>query len=348
MSKKESRFQEPDVDFVGYPVINAPGLHRYLERTGNTDFEQSWREAEEEGLSDAEILCSVFSKLCYKSLTVGQNANITRVRDIKDNLVSCFDTGHGSIFEHVMFNFIVSPCSRVFTHELVRHRIGVAFSQTSGRYVRLDHIPIIWDPILDGDIPHGGLGGGTIRDLWDHHLQKTEDLIYLTECFKGLRKPAPGHEDKAPEYWIHSRLGQDPEVAAQWKWVPDNSGDFAHKKKLTSAIRRIAPNGQVNEIAYSVNLRSLRHTILMRTARVAEREIRIVFNKIYDSLKDKWPLMFHGAKEEIVDGIPEITGMKCQPYEKPAEMVLEEMSDEELVLYLKTRPDVIQRVNLAT
>ena len=116
------------------------------------------------------------------------------------------------------------------------------------------------------------------------------------------------------------------------------------KKKLTSAIRRIAPNGQSNEIGYSVNLRSLRHTILMRTARVAEREIRLVFNKIYGCLKERWPLMFHGATEVLVDGIPEISGMKCQPYEKAADMVMEEMTDEELLLYVKTRPQVVQEL----
>ena len=36
--------------------------------------------------------------------------------------------------------FFLTNVSRVVTHELVRHRAGTAFSQTSGRYVRSDEI----------------------------------------------------------------------------------------------------------------------------------------------------------------------------------------------------------------
>ena len=272
----------------------------------------------------------MFAKLCYKALTLGKNANVTRTRDIPSNIINCFDTGHGSIFEHVMFNFIVSPCSRVFTHELVRHRVGVAFSQTSGRYCRLDRIPIIWDPILD-----------PVKAKWERHLDATERLVYETECQLGIRVPNPAHPGAMPCDYLN--FGP----TDQYKWVPNDKMDFTKKKKMTSAIRRIAPNGQSNEIAVSFNLRALRHTILMRTAAVAEWEIRVVFNKIYDLLKGEYPLIFHGAKHRMVDGIPEIYGMKCQPYEKSADMVLSEMSDDELVLYLKTRPDVVGAANAA-
>jgi len=320
----DSRFQTPDAFWLGYTQINESELYRYLESTQNTDFLKSYTAAKDEGLSDAEILCSMFAKLCYKALTLGKNANITRTRDIPNNIISCFDTGHGSIFEHVTFNFIVSPCSRVFTHELVRHRVGVAFSQTSGRYCRLDRIPIIWDPQLE-----------PVKDLWDKHLEKTEDLVYLSECKLNLRVPPPDHPDVHMEdYFISRELPR--------RWVPNDKMDFTKKKKLTSAIRRIAPNGQSNEIAVSFNLRALRHTLLMRTASVAEWEIRLVFNKIFNLLKDKYPLIFYGAKERMVDGLPEIYGMKCQPYEKPADMVLNEMSDDELMLFLKTRPKVVE------
>jgi thymidylate synthase (FAD) len=49
------------------------------------------------------------------------------------------------VLEHAYFSFIFYGVSRVFTHELVRHRAGVAISQESMRFVRLDNIPF-WMP----------------------------------------------------------------------------------------------------------------------------------------------------------------------------------------------------------
>lgn len=288
----------PTAYWVGYCEMNDSEVERYLKDTQNEDFLQSIHAAREQGITNAEILCSMFAKLCYKSLTVGKNANISRVRDIDSNLRNCFDTGHGSIFEHVGFNFVITDCSRVFTHELVRHRIGTAFSQTSGRYVRpIDDdgngiLDIVFDPILED-----------VRD--DFH----EIIEFLERKYAHMCDKVGINEMK----------------------------DFSRKKKFTSALRRILPNGQSNEIGFSVNLRSLRHTIMMRTARFSEWEIRIVFYQLYSLLKDKYPTIFHGAKEEIYDDIPEVSGMKMQPYEKTAEMLLSELSDEQLEAELKRR-----------
>ena len=50
-------------------------------------------------------------------------------------------TEHTSPLEHVSFTFAISGVSRVFTHQFVRHRVGVSISQQSGRYT---------DPIKTG------------------------------------------------------------------------------------------------------------------------------------------------------------------------------------------------------
>ena len=112
---------------------------------------------------------------------------------------------------------------------------------------------------------------------------------------------------------------------------------FDRKKKITSALRRFAPNGQSNEIAFTLNLRTLRHTIMVRTARHAEWEIRKVFEQVYLLLKDKYPTIFHGAKEALYEGILEITGMKLQPYEKTVDELLSELTDEQLEQELAKR-----------
>ncbi len=45
------------------------------------------------------------------------------------------ESGHGSTIEHVVFTFAISGVSRTLSHQLVRHRAGVAFDQQSQRYV---------------------------------------------------------------------------------------------------------------------------------------------------------------------------------------------------------------------
>ncbi len=305
-------FVLPKVFRSGYTVADMEGVRSYLEYTKQTDFLESWDAARKEGLSDAECLMSLYAKLCYKSLVPGRNANVSRTRDIPDNLRNVIQTGHGSIFEHASMNFIVTDCSRVYTHEQVRHRQGTAYSQTSGRYCRLDSIDIVFDPILE-----------PARDLWEAHITKTEDLVYLTECRLGLRKPNPESPDMQPVDYLTARdhcNGAPEQVAIveKFKWVPDDSFDFTKRKQITSAIRRIAPNGQSNEMGMTLNIRALRHTMMLRTARLAEWEIRLIFGQIYTLVKEKFPLMFADAKEAQVDGLLEVSGMKTQPYELEA------------------------------
>lgn len=47
------------------------------------------------------------------------------------------DSGHSSIAEHVYFTFAIEGVSRACSHQLVRHRAGIVFSQQSQRYVEI-------------------------------------------------------------------------------------------------------------------------------------------------------------------------------------------------------------------
>lgn len=259
----------PKVYLIGHTVLLNEGLDEYLRDSGNEEFLTTIWHARQQGLSDGEILCSFYAKLCYASLTLGHNDNVTRIRDIPDNIRGCFDQGHGSVFEHCQINFVLRNCSRVLTHELVRHRAGTAYSQTSGRYVRGDTVDIVFDPILE---PVKSLVQD-LQEVVERYYQRMIERMGLNEM-----------------------------------------KDFGKKKKITSALRRILPNGQSNEIGFSMNLRTLRHVLQLRTSRHAEWEIREVFNQVYKILKDKYPLLFHGATEEVVDGLIEVSGMKTQPY----------------------------------
>lgn len=269
---------KPKVHLVGVTQVDAHAIQVYLEETGNLEFMETFKQAISEGISAAEALCSMFAKLCYKSLTTKGNKNISRVRDIRKNIEGCFNTGHGSVFEHCGFNFIITDCSRVFTHEIVRHRVGTAFSQTSGRYVRSNNLQMVLeDPIVD-KVPMNS-GGSLLADM---------------------------------EAWAKEIEDQYNQIEADMDW---DSMDMNMRKKVTSYLRRMLPGGQANEIGFTCNLRTLRHLVQMRTSRYAEWEIRYVFEQIFNLVRADYPMVFFGATTEEVDGVLEISGMRMQPYE---------------------------------
>lgn len=323
------KFVEPQTYLIGFSTIAWDGFLQYLKDTGNDAFVEGAREALASGLSAGEVLCSFFAKLCYKSLKLGDNANVERVRSIRDNLAATLRAGHLSVFEHVNLNFVVTNCSRVFTHELVRHRIGTAFSQTSGRYVRGDEIEFVHDPILDA----------VKADIWNT----------VSAIESGYKRLCALSGIDGFEAWCHAK-GYAPNasgVREEWcrlasatGFDPDKAMPFALKKKLTSALRRILPNGQANEIGFSVNLRALRHTIQMRTHPEAEREIRRVFGQVFDLVRGKWSEMFADAKVDIVDGLSHVYGMRMQPYEVGADESLRLVDTEDLQAELKRREGI--------
>lgn len=97
-----------------------------------------------------ELLVEFGGRACYRSWEPGLNANVTRIRtDRQEYFANILRSGHGSVLEHANYSFTIRNCSRVFTHELVRHRAGSAFSQESLRYVRLTDIGFRVPPALE-------------------------------------------------------------------------------------------------------------------------------------------------------------------------------------------------------
>src|SRR6266576_7097870 len=79
-------------------------------------------------------------RTCYSELTpedIFDRAATGRIEQAKmQKLISgVIESGHGSTIEHVVFTFGISGVSRTLSHQLVRHRAGVAFDQQSQRLV---------------------------------------------------------------------------------------------------------------------------------------------------------------------------------------------------------------------
>src|SRR5919112_6230754 len=80
-------------------------------------------------------------RTCYSELApedifqkaVDGEIEVAKMQRLISNVI---ESGHGSTIEHVVFTFGISGVSRTLSHQLVRHRAGVAFDQQSQRYVK--------------------------------------------------------------------------------------------------------------------------------------------------------------------------------------------------------------------
>jgi thymidylate synthase (FAD) len=128
----------PQVFLIARPAVDLDGMLAYLGSVGGATWLDGRRA---EHPVDAELLVEFAGRACYRSWAPGLNPNVSRVRgDQVREVVVGIASGHGSVLEHVSWTFAFREVSRVFTHELVRHRAGSAFSQESLRYVRVTDI----------------------------------------------------------------------------------------------------------------------------------------------------------------------------------------------------------------
>ena len=253
------KITEPKVYLIGETVLLKDELQLYLEEVGAPEW------STDAGTS-VEKIAEVMGRLCYRSWKPGLNPNVTKVRQGNEGyLAHILEVGHGSVLEHGVLNFILADVSRVFTHEFVRHRVGVAISQESLRFVRLDSIRF-WMSQVFRDHP------------------KHEELMRL--CVDKIES----------DERFQLKLAEVLEI--------DKETKFEVKKKLTSAMRRFAPDGLATTIGWSVNVRTLRHVIETRTAPSAEEEIRLVVGKIAEKVKTRYPNLFGDYETEMVEGLP--------------------------------------------
>ncbi|HEX8086376.1 MAG TPA: FAD-dependent thymidylate synthase [Solirubrobacteraceae bacterium] len=139
------RDTSPSVHVIARPSIDLDAMRAYLSSVGGA----SWLDGREGG-NAAETLVEFAGRACYRSWEPGLNPNVTRVRtDPRDYFANILSSAHGSVLEHASWTFAFRDVSRVFTHELVRHRAGSAFSQESLRYVRLTDIGFRVPPALE-------------------------------------------------------------------------------------------------------------------------------------------------------------------------------------------------------
>lgn len=276
---------EPRVFLIGETRIIKDGLNglgAYLEYIGAKEWTS-------DAPSDAEKIIEVMGRLCYRSFKPGLNPNVTKIREHnKEYLGNIVSVRHGSVTEHPMCNFIITDVSRVFTHELVRHRVGRNYDERDelrnvGLYEFIE------------------IGPGT-----DDTAFSQESLRFVRFDNVGFWIPSviAKNEEAARLFIEKLRIDEEYQLKLTRALGIDKMAKFEDKKKATSAIRRVVSMGVATNIGWSANPRTIRWVLEMRTHPSAEEEIRLVFGKVGEIVTKRYPHLFGDYEIEIVDELP--------------------------------------------
>ncbi len=263
LEELESQMNDPQV----YLIANTADLQiqEFLSSLGS-----SW---ESDSDNPAEVLIETAGRSCYMSFPKKEggyvNPNVKGHRRAQsDYMKNILKEGDGSILEHSSASFAFLGVSRVFTHELVRNRVGTAISQESMRYVLIEDREC-WVPPSLQDIPEAE---DILRENMANAIDMYQSLLYFAAKKHGLKD----FNDKSQGHTT-------PEL-------------FELKKKYTSAARRVIPIGVGTSMVWTANFRTLRHVIEQRTAQFAEEEIALVFSRVAEICIENWPHIFGDLK----------------------------------------------------
>ncbi len=116
---------QPGVVVLAHPQIHLAGLEGFLSGYDESSHFNEYID-DPTRLTDGAQLCKVAGQLCYMSFGRKRSFNQQAERYF-DNIKS---SGHGSVLEHANYSLLLYGLSRSVTHELVRHRAGMAYCLT--------------------------------------------------------------------------------------------------------------------------------------------------------------------------------------------------------------------------
>jgi thymidylate synthase (FAD) len=266
------KFVKPKVWLLGKTTLNQEAIKDYCSFHDADEYYK--KHFLDENIpseeTDGAKLVMLAGKRCYRALVPKINPNVSRVREnARQYIDNILDSGHGSVIEHVVYNFGIENVSRVFTGEMNRHRAGAAISEGSMRYIRFTDIPCCETTMLD---------------LENHKNDENvlNKVLQTRECFDRVFATVEKEYEKLEQIWAS-------ELSPESK--------FHYKKAVTSMMRRIVPMGVATGGVWSYNLRSLRHIFGMRCDEAAEEEILVVAVMMLELMLAADPLFFSDFKK---------------------------------------------------
>jgi thymidylate synthase (FAD) len=255
----------PTVYILGRQLLDGAELERFL-----SDHGVAWESDSEVA---AEVLTETAGRVCYMSFARprpgGNAAYLAHIKEV----------GHGSVLEHAVWNLLITGVSRSLTHELVRHRAGMGYSQLSQRYVD-ESVAEYVEPAIIARDPE-------LHALWQEAISHAH-RAYITLAER-----------------LNAKLA-DPATAAA-AMLPPDADKTTRRKAARQAARSVLPNATETKIFITANARALRHFLEQRGSTAAEPEIRLLANLILERLQQESPNLFGDyTRVPLPDGTFEI------------------------------------------
>lgn len=276
----------PGVAMIGNTTFINAGLEDAVELSGATDA------AEKEGTPLNNLLARVMGdeqgrfepgngrggngddlaefagRQCYRSWGKGRSN-----REYIENVQAM---GHGSVFEHASIVFQIAGVSRSLTHELIRHRVGTAYSQESQRYVDAKDIRFVVPPLLanayDPEASES-VAWRLMMKFRDSCQRSLDDYIEIQPMLKELAEQSHA-----------AAIAGNTKVAT------------AAQKRANEAARSVLPNATETRLVFTVNLRQMYHVVLLRGGEPADLEIRRFVVALLDTARDYAPNFFRDVQ----------------------------------------------------
>lgn len=239
---------------IARPHVDISGLRGYLQGYDPELGFPGYLDDPDE-LPPAAQLLKTAGQTCYASFGPKRTYNENAARYF-GNLSG---SGHGSVYEHATFSFLLYGISRSNTHEIVRHRAGCAYSQLSQRYVSGSVLRFVERPEYASD-----------PSLHERFCSRIDMLAR--------------EYDEVAEALVERQAAGDSTLTAERKT------DL--RKRVQQAARSVLPNEAETVMVFTANVRALRHIIEMRTDAHAEIEIRDLFLRVFLCVAEVEPLLF--------------------------------------------------------
>lgn len=262
--------KEPGVALVATPRFLPMNATHFVNSFGDVfdaaDYENDWFDGfggpEPEGMKvdDGAALCKFAGQTCY--LSFGEKRTRNSPEEVKRYFDNIKKSQHGSVLEHAYYSMVVWGVDRAFSHELVRHRAGWAYSQLSQRYV----------------------DGKTLRFV---ERPEYQDDAGLHASFEGWI------DDAASEYNTRAQM-----LMRKMRDQLDKMPPTERRKAVNSAARNCLPNETETAVVLTGNVRAWRHVLEMRASQYADLPISQVMTRAYEILKAASPVLFDDYEVE--------------------------------------------------
>jgi thymidylate synthase (FAD) len=205
-------------------------------------------------------VCSNSIRKCWDSCDRSDTIHYTDSIGPKDRALIyrvALENKHGSVSEHLVYNFEIKNISRACLQELARHRIA-SLSVKSTRYTLKE---------LKGESPFTEYTDLNHQEYLDNGRERAEKYLVMTE---------------------------DERVNKMSILALDNLRDLLSENISNDIVKYALPESYKTELSWTVNARSLQNFLSLRTSKSALWEIRNLALEIFNQLPEDHKYLFEG------------------------------------------------------